>query len=74
MPTDMKGRTVLSNLLAVATAEVVVRMAQLLTIAVVARYLGPVAFGVVGTAWAIHSMTLQVVQGSPELIGIRRLA
>lgn len=70
----MKGRSVLSNLLAVGSAEGVARLAQLVTIAVVARYLGPVAFGIVGTAWAIYSMALQIVQGSPELIGIRRLA
>ncbi len=73
MPTDMKGRSVLSNLLAVATAEVVARMAQVVAISIISRSLGPAGLAIVGTAWAFYNMALPLVQFSPEIMGVRAI-
>lgn len=69
-----KGRSLLSSLSYVGGSEIVARIAHFMTFALCTRYLGPAGFGIYGTAWALYSMALPVVQGGPELLGVRLLA
>ncbi len=70
----MNGRPIFFNLTAVGAAEVVSRAAQLFTVALMSRHLGPVGMSVIGTAWAFYTMALPFVQYSPETMGIREIA
>ena len=62
------------NLAAVGAAEVVSRGAQLVSVAIMSRTLGPAGMAVVGTAWAFYNMALPFVQYAPEMMGIREVA
>jgi O-antigen/teichoic acid export membrane protein len=66
--------TVRANLLALGAAEGVARLAQLLTIGVLGRVLGPAGLGVVGVAWAVFQLAAPFVQYAPELMGTRLIA
>ncbi|MBI1779200.1 MAG: oligosaccharide flippase family protein [Proteobacteria bacterium] len=66
--------SVRANLLALGTSEVFARVAQLLSLAILARVLGQEGMGVVGTAWAIYQLAVPFVQYAPELIGTREVA
>jgi O-antigen/teichoic acid export membrane protein len=69
-----KGHSILSSLSYVGGSEVVARIAHFITFALCTRYLGPAGFGIYGTAWALYSMALPIVQGGPELLGVGLLA
>jgi len=66
--------TVRANLLALGVAEGVARLAQLLTIGLLGRVLGPAGLGVVGVAWAVFQLAVPFVQYAPELMGARLIA
>lgn len=66
--------TVRANLVALGVAEAVARVAQLLTIALLGRVLGPAGLGVVGVAWAAFQLAIPFVQYAPELMGTRDIA
>lgn len=66
--------TVRANLAALGVAEGVARIAQLLTIALLGRVLGPAGLGVVGVAWAVFQLAAPFVQYAPELMGARLIA
>lgn len=66
--------TVRANLAALGLAEVVARLAQLLTMVLLGRLLGPIGLGIVGVAWAVYQLALPFVQYAPELMGIRDVA
>ena len=70
----MKGRSISTNLAAVGAAEIVARAAQLVSVAIMSRTLGPAGMAVIGTAWAFYNMALPFVQNAPEMMGIRDLA
>ncbi len=72
-PTPEAG-TVRANLLALGVAEGAARLAQLLTIALLGRVLGPVGLGIVGVAWAVFQLAAPFVQYAPELMGARLVA
>ena len=67
-------RSVLFNLSATAIAETGTKAAQFAAVVLIARALGPADFGIVGAAWALFQLALPVVQGAPELVGIRNLS
>jgi O-antigen/teichoic acid export membrane protein len=66
--------TVRANLAALGVAEGVARVAQLLTIALLGRVLGPEGLGIVGVAWAVLQLIAPFVQYAPELMGTRDIA
>ena len=66
--------TVKANLVALGVAEAVARLAQLLTIALLGRALGPEGLGIVGVAWAVYQLAIPFVQYAPELMGARDVA
>jgi O-antigen/teichoic acid export membrane protein len=55
-------------------AEGVARLAQLLTIGLLGRVLGPAGLGIVGVAWAVFQLAAPFVQYAPELMGARLVA
>jgi PST family polysaccharide transporter len=67
-------RSILFNLSATAVAEAGTRVAQFAAVVLIARMLGPTGFGIVGTAWALFQLALPIVQGAPELAGVRNLS
>src|SRR6266851_4723309 len=74
LTSPVEARSVLVNLLSVGSGELVSRVAQLAFVALVARRLGPVGFGIVGTGWAFYDLAQPVIQTGPEFVGIRTLA
>ncbi|MBV8534907.1 MAG: oligosaccharide flippase family protein, partial [Alphaproteobacteria bacterium] len=73
-PPRPEAGTVRANLAAMGVAEGVARVAQLLTIALLGRVLGPVGLGIVGVAWAVFQLAAPFVQYAPELMGARLVA
>lgn len=72
--TPAQAGTVKANLVALGVAEGVARLAQLVTIALLGRVLGPEGLAVVGVAWAVYQLALPFVQYAPELMGARDVA
>lgn len=71
---SQQAGTVRANLVALGVAEGVARTAQLLTIALLGRTLGPAGLGIVGVAWAVFQLAAPFVQYAPELMGARLIA
>ena len=69
-----KRTTVLAALVSVGLSEAVARVAQLISLAMMTRFLDPVGMGVVGTAWAAFQLAAPFIQSSPEVIGVRDIA
>lgn len=66
--------TIRANLVALGVAEGVARLAQLFTIALLGRVLGPAGLGIVGVAWAVFQLAAPFAQYAPELMGARLVA
>lgn len=62
------------HLSAVTISEVVARSAQFGVLALAARELAPVGFGIYGLAAALHQLALSIVQNGPELHATRLIA
>jgi O-antigen/teichoic acid export membrane protein len=73
-PRPSTAGTVKANLVALGAAEGVARLAQLLTIGLLGRVLGPAGLGIVGVAWAVFQLAAPFVQYAPELMGARLVA
>ena len=73
-PRLSEAGTVKANLVALGAAEGVARLAQLFTVALLGRVLGPAGLGVVGVAWAVFQLAAPFVQYAPELMGARLIA
>mgnify|MGYP000858046562 CR=1 FL=1 len=69
----VRGASVGLHLATAGGGEAAGRLAQILTVAVAAQALGPEGLGVVGIAWSLTAVALALVQGGPELAGIREL-
>lgn len=67
------GTGLLAQLAATGGGEAAARVAQLLTVALLGQTLGVAGLGIVGLAWSLTALALAVVQGGPELAGVRLL-
>lgn len=68
-----RRRSVGHGLGALALSEGTARVAQVVTLMVLARRLGADGMGVVGAAWSLYAIFLPWVQGAPELVGLREI-
>ena len=61
------------QLIGTAAGEAASRLAQLGSVALVGWMLGVTALGIVGLAWSLTTIVLALIQGGPELAGVRDL-
>lgn len=66
-------RPVSAYLLAAGGGEAVSRFAQIVGMALAGRILGPDGLGTIALAWSLTVVAQGLVQGGPELVGIRLL-
>lgn len=72
---DSDGRRgVLAHLTGMAGGEAAARIAQIAALAVAGRVLGPEGVGVIALAAAFATLAQPLIQGGPELTGIRLLS
>lgn len=72
-PAPPPGPGLVAQLAATGGGEAAARVAQLLTVALIGQTLGVAGLGIVGLAWSLTVLVLAVVQGGPELAGVRLL-